>query len=1065
MVIGLAIYPTAHKVEDVLRRESVNRCLWNHRVLTFPQLIDALWRECASGRVSLDSLGERLVVERALEVAKWDASRTPGVIDQLSGVIRRFKSAALLPDDVNQAIEGVRQHHRRQRLRSLAGVFRAYQSILAERSMADAHDREMSALNFLLNAERGGKRPRILEGVRRLLIAEIYDFSLLQFMIVVALIRIIGDAEITIQAQPYNINDAGRFADLTWNRFVAEESIADHVLPNFVRRGGRRGRLGFLLERIFDGSTDLAVPPVDDTVRIFSASSREAEVEEVCRSIRAAIASGRVSPGRIAVVARDLEPYKAVLESVFARFRVPLRMYGGRPLNQFSQVRAALDFLAAAASPLERKTLVRILRSPHVSTRVARCEELLRACNYIAEGSRSLAQCVDTALRDLLERHENAGDPSLRERLERIHERRSHQSALLKRIAAAFSAMTQRATFRDHLLRLKEILDILDFDAARTRETVDINTAAWNQFVENLEQIARAEAMLSSGRELDVAEFALLANIAAQEESESDSGFEVNGVVRAFSVLDARGLDFDQVFVIGLNDGSFPRLTAEDPLLPDDAIFQMNPSLGDALRRRFGHAAPVAVQPVLRANAHRSGEDYLLFFFALSMPEQMLTLSYPTSDDCGGALSRSPFIDEILNLFAGYLVEESVHNTHLVTELSHCYTDGDFLAYGARHDLLPALANALVSRQEADSLVDRIRRTRERERYLALPSREEQSDGARNQSKQAAADEFNGLLRGDPRLAAIVLGTAEAPRPWNGAMLSEYASCGFKFFARRVLNLTEDEEVDYEDSPLEVGTLAHQLLREIFRAQPDFSSRDAALATIRPVMDRIAAEWRLKARDPNFFDLQWEMLPLMVDEVIDFEVDRRAWLAHLPELRLEYEFAFSLKDPDGRLPSDRRKLQLKGIIDRVEISRDSAGRITKIEVIDYKTSRRSTNYEKLLRQFGKTEFQLAVYVLAMVDELGARIAPEAVINATYLVPRSRNKLVSIPIKRDASDLESSAGHQAAVAGLQFLPDKIIALAAEAAAGHFEVDPLVCDDYCPYRRVCRNFRTNAAAVSD
>ena len=47
----LAIYPTARKVDDLLKRQSREGCQMGHRVVTFPQLVDALWREYGADRV------------------------------------------------------------------------------------------------------------------------------------------------------------------------------------------------------------------------------------------------------------------------------------------------------------------------------------------------------------------------------------------------------------------------------------------------------------------------------------------------------------------------------------------------------------------------------------------------------------------------------------------------------------------------------------------------------------------------------------------------------------------------------------------------------------------------------------------------------------------------------------------------------------------------------------------------------------------------------------------------------------------------------------------------------
>jgi hypothetical protein len=41
----IALYPTARKVEDWLMRRSRGRSLLDYPIMTFPQLVDRLWRE------------------------------------------------------------------------------------------------------------------------------------------------------------------------------------------------------------------------------------------------------------------------------------------------------------------------------------------------------------------------------------------------------------------------------------------------------------------------------------------------------------------------------------------------------------------------------------------------------------------------------------------------------------------------------------------------------------------------------------------------------------------------------------------------------------------------------------------------------------------------------------------------------------------------------------------------------------------------------------------------------------------------------------------------------------
>ena len=75
------------------------------------------------------------------------------------------------------------------------------------------------------------------------------------------------------------------------------------------------------------------------------------------------------------------------------------------------------------------------------------------------------------------------------------------------------------------------------------------------------------------------------------------------------------------------------------------------------------------------------------------------------------------------------------------------------------------------------------------------------------------------------------------------------------------------------------------------------------------------------------------------------------------------------------------------------------------------------------------------------------------IEAGYVVLRSREKEVSETFSRDLFVINPRQ-HPVSVGAQPPVASRLLDLAATAIAGKFDVDPLRCDDYCSFRRVCR-----------
>jgi ATP-dependent helicase/nuclease subunit B len=399
-----------------------------------------------------------------------------------------------------------------------------------------------------------------------------------------------------------------------------------------------------------------------------------------------------------------------------------------------------------------------------------------------------------------------------------------------------------------------------------------------------------------------------------------------------------------------------------------------------------------------------------------------------------------------------------ITGAQFIPAVEDSFTRAEMLHAAALAGLLgDPCAEVAAPRAELDGILRRARIEDHRDDYLSHPSREETSDNLPDSAKLALANDFDGRVSISDRLRGFLLHRDGAPRHWSPAQFDELAACGFKFFAGRVLGLRSDEDPDYEQSPLETGSLVHRFLHDLIRLRPDFTDHVAALATARKLAEELRRREETAARDAALFRSGWARIERIVEEFVSYECARaRGGDRSLGEIQTETEYTLHFTVA-GMAADDCGPLTLAidGRIDRLDLHRDHNNRITLLRVIDYKTSRKSDNYKDHLKldNFGVVNFQLPLYVLGALDAFAGELAPELVIEAGYVVLRSREKEVSETFSRDLFVINPRQ-HPASVGAQPPVASRLLDLAATAIAGKFDVDPLRCDDYCSFRRVCR-----------
>jgi ATP-dependent helicase/nuclease subunit B len=256
------------------------------------------------------------------------------------------------------------------------------------------------------------------------------------------------------------------------------------------------------------------------------------------------------------------------------------------------------------------------------------------------------------------------------------------------------------------------------------------------------------------------------------------------------------------------------------------------------------------------------------------------------------------------------------------------------------------------------------------------------------------------------------------PQRLSASAFEALRACPYRFFAERVLRLSEADELDDEVEKRDYGTWLHDVLAVFHRERGEARTAAADEARLREIGDSVRAEMGIDAAAFLPYDASFAgFVPRYVKWLHDRERMGWRWLSGESEAR--------------RAPPELEGLELHGYIDRID-RRDGEEGPT-IELIDYKTGSAEKLKEKVRDPLEDT--QLAFYAALVGDEVP--------VSASYLAVDRTRGLIQIAHHRVAEDARTL------VAGIADEMNRLRAGAGLRALG----EGSACD-YCAARGLCR-----------
>ncbi|MDW8131508.1 MAG: PD-(D/E)XK nuclease family protein [Bryobacterales bacterium] len=306
-------------------------------------------------------------------------------------------------------------------------------------------------------------------------------------------------------------------------------------------------------------------PPPSCTTSLrcrISLPDRAREFEAAARWARALVESG--SARTVAIVVPDLESVRAEVERIFTRVLEPVRLLPGDSRPRAFNVAAPPPLLA---QPLVRAALL-ILELDRDRNPVDAVSRLLRS-RYLrcAESERAPRALLDIALRDrgLAE----ISIPELRRACCRAKPACPSLASALGIWLSRDERLPQRQPPSGWARDFTRLLRALGWPGQRSLSSEEYQACeAWNAVLARFGSLDRAAGDLPRIHAL-----ALLRRLLARTPHEPRSE---PAPIQILGVLETAGLQFDAVWICGLDDDSWPRPPEPDPFIPLELQRRLN---------------------------------------------------------------------------------------------------------------------------------------------------------------------------------------------------------------------------------------------------------------------------------------------------------------------------------------------------------------------------------------------------------------------------------------------------------------------------------------------------------
>lgn len=749
------------------------------------------------------------------------------------------------------------------------------------------------------------------------------------------------------------------------------------------------------------------------------ARNREEEIELIAKEIKKLLADKKVKPEEICIVFNLIGNYSPIIRDRFNLYGIPFNLTDRFSLSTSTPVKTLIHLFEIQENDFFYKNIFRAFSSSFLEKVQIDMSNILKTSVElkIISSYENWLNRIRAALMEL---------SSSKEENDNEDKMESYKAAIsdLEKINLLLKPFSEKLTpdnFRKNILSLIYDLDFPSKLLDAQHDIVENDSAAFNSFLKVVDEVTDLMNKEYGHDKKFPLHFYLkqLRTIASftRYNIPEKPGYGV----QITTLNEIRGLNFDYLFIGGLNDGDFPtRFTPE--------IFFSGSFAKEEVRHQV--------------------EQRYLFYQALCTWKKKLYLSYPEFDG-KRELVKSSFLQDFNSLFESQHINKENFNEEIFS----------------KEELLELLGR--VSEEERNKFYS----LDEFEIDVGELNKAIEIDKKRMEEPYGES-EYTGYLTQNisEKFKKKLLHISEGE--FSATQLENYAKCPYKYFVENVLKLETIEEPVEELEAFEYGSLIHSILYEFYTK---LNEKRIVLFNCSDDDFNVAENLLFKIAEQKFDELK------LNSELSFYEREKLLGINNRRTQSLLYKFLEEeRKNDSGYIPSffemsfgkvrhnekyseqfkesvNAGKIKLRGKIDRVDLNKDQEA----LKVIDYKLGGARPSAEDLLNGIS---LQLPLYLFAAKELIRRELDKEfntagaEIFSLKFDEKDFGRKSVNIkPRRKKSENIEEEISQAEEM--IKICLETVNKFADDIAEGKFHLTTLknreakVCR-FCDFKKMCR-----------